>query len=42
MRIYRVLNIKDLRVLSSRILIGEPVEERLVRDKERYISFIKN
>jgi hypothetical protein len=42
MRVYRVLNIKDLRALLSCILIRELVKERLAKDKERYISFIKN
>jgi hypothetical protein len=41
MRVYRVLNIKDLRALLSYILIGELIKERLAKDKERYASFIK-
>jgi hypothetical protein len=42
MRVYRVLNIKDLRALSLRTLIREPIKEKPARDKERYASFIKN
>jgi hypothetical protein len=42
MRVYRVLNIKDLRALLSRILIGELVKERLVKDKEKCAGFIEN
>jgi hypothetical protein len=42
MRVYRVLNIKDLRALLSYILIGELIKERLAKDKEKCANFIKN
>ena len=42
MRIYYILNIKDLRILLLYILIREPIKERLVKDKEKYINSIKN
>jgi hypothetical protein len=42
MRVYRVPNTKDLRALSSRTLIGEPVEERLARDRERCVGSMEN
>ncbi len=42
MRIYCVLNIKDPRALLLRILIGEPIEERLARDRERCAGSIEN
>jgi hypothetical protein len=42
MYVYRMLNIKNLRVLSSCILIEELIKERPVKDKEKYIDSIKN
>jgi len=41
MRIYRVLNIKDLRALSLSTLIGEPAEERPARDREGSIGAVE-
>jgi len=37
-----VPNIKDLRALLLHILIGEPIEERPARDRERYVGSMEN
>ena len=41
MHVYRVLNIKDLRALSLSTLMGEPVEERLARDREGSVGAVE-
>jgi hypothetical protein len=40
MLIYQLPPIDDLRALPSSILIGEPIEERLAKDRERSISAV--
>jgi hypothetical protein len=42
MHVYHVPNIKDPRALLSYILMREPIEERLARDRKRYIGSIEN